>query len=145
MMLLTPKKTKFSKSFSGKKMTKKTTIPKKCSFRFSNYCIIANQAGVLTNFQIEAIRRLLRRLLKKKAQLFFRLIIDKPVTKKPNEVRLGKGKGNVKYWAYFVKKGDIMWEIKFINQNEINSIINNVRYKLPIEIFISNQQKRWIL
>jgi large subunit ribosomal protein L16 len=77
--------------------------------------------------------------------LFFRLIIDKPVTKKPNEVRLGKGKGNVKYWAYFVKKGDIMWEIKFINQNEINSIINNVRYKLPIEIFISNQQKRWIL
>jgi len=78
-------------------MTKKTTITKKCSFRFSNYCIIANQAGVLTNFQIEAIRRLLRRLLKKKAQLFFRLIINKSITKKPNEVRLGKGKGNVKY------------------------------------------------
>jgi len=95
-MLLAPKKTKFNKSFTGKKMTK-TIKTKKSEIRFSTYCLIANQSGIITNFQIESIRRLLRRLLKKKAQLFFRLVLDKPITKKPNEVRLGKGKGNLKY------------------------------------------------
>jgi large subunit ribosomal protein L16 len=143
-MLLAPKKTKFNKSFSGRKMTK-TIKSKNSEFRFSTYCLIANQSGILTNFQVESIRRLLRRLLKKKAQLFFRLILNKPITKKPNEVRLGKGRGNVKYWAYFLKKGDIIWEIKFVNQTASNSIINSVRHKLPIKSFILNRQKRWIL
>ena len=69
-MLLAPKKTKFNKSFSGRKMTK-TIKSKNSEFRFSTYCLIANQSGILTNFQVESIRRLLRRLLKKKAQLFF--------------------------------------------------------------------------
>ena len=65
--------------------------------RFSNFCIVANQSGILANFQIEAARRFFRRFLKKKAQLFFRLVMVRPITKKPNEVRLGKGKANVKY------------------------------------------------
>jgi len=95
-MLLAPKKYKFSKSFSGKKITKKN-YNKKPIIRFSNICFVAEQSGFLTNFQLEALRRFLRRYLKKKAQIFFRLFVTTPITKKPNEVRLGRGKGGLKY------------------------------------------------
>jgi len=96
LMLLAPKKNRYMKPFSGKKITKKV-INRKAQLKFSNICIIANQSGFLTNFQIESIRRFLRRFLKKRAQLFFRLTMTRAITKKPNEVRLGKGKANVKY------------------------------------------------
>ena len=66
-------------------------------YSFANLSIIAEQSGFLTNFQIEALRRFLRRYLKKKAQLFFRIFVNRPITKKPNEVRLGRGKGGLKY------------------------------------------------
>jgi large subunit ribosomal protein L16 len=65
--------------------------------QFANFCIVANQSGIITNFQMESIRRYLRRYLKKKAQIFFRIFPNTPITKKPNEVRLGRGKGNLKY------------------------------------------------
>ena len=70
---------------------------KSTSINFANLCIVAEQSGTLTNFQLEALRRFLRRYLKKKAQLFFRLFVSRPITKKPNEVRLGRGKGGLKY------------------------------------------------
>jgi len=95
-MLLFPKKTKFSKSFSGKKLIK-DKIKKHVIQRFSNTCLIACESGIITNFQIESVRRFLRRYLKKKAQIFFRIFPNLPITKKPNEVRLGRGKGPLKY------------------------------------------------
>lgn len=95
-MLLLPKNTKYSKSFSSKKV-KKLNNNKKTIMRFSNNSLISYEAGIITNFQLESLRRYLRRLLKKKAQIFFRLVVTRPITKKPNEVRLGKGKGNAKY------------------------------------------------
>ena len=67
------------------------------SNRFGNIALIAKESGKITNFQIESIRRFLRRFLKKKAQIFFRVFPNVPVTKKPNDVRLGRGKGNIKY------------------------------------------------
>jgi large subunit ribosomal protein L16 len=95
-MLLFPKKTKYSKNFSGKKITR-SHINKIAQPLFSNFYLVANQSGIITNFQMEAVRRFLRRFLKKKAQLFFRIFPNTPITKKPNEVRLGRGKGNLKY------------------------------------------------
>ena len=95
-MLLFPKKPKYLKSFSNKKIfsnnLKKDKIP-----RFSRIGLIAKQAGFVPSFQIEAIRLFLRRFLKKRGQLFFRIFPNQPITKKPNEVRLGRGKGNLKY------------------------------------------------
>ena len=67
------------------------------TIKFSNFGLIAKQAGIIPNFQIEAIRLFIRRLVKKRAQLFFRIFPNQPITKKPNEVRLGRGKGNLKY------------------------------------------------
>ena len=68
------------------------------------------------NFQMEAIRLFLRRLLKKRAQIFFRVFPDQPITKKPNEVRLGRGKGSFKYWSFFAKKGNVIVEISGYNK-----------------------------
>ena len=59
--------------------------------------LVAAESGKVTNFQLEALRRFLRRFLKKKAQIFFRVFPSVPITKKPNDVRLGRGKGNLKY------------------------------------------------
>jgi len=95
-MLLQPKKLKYSKSFSGKKI-----LANKCNMfrynKFSNISLIAVESGRITNFQIEATKRFLKRFFKKKAQVFFRVFPSTPITKKPNDVRLGRGKGNIKY------------------------------------------------
>ena len=96
MMLLMPKKNKYNKSFSSKKIMSKQTKIHKVN-RFSNLSLVASEAGYLTNYQLEAIRRFIRRLIKKKAKLFFCIFPNKPITKKPNEVRLGRGKANASY------------------------------------------------
>jgi len=95
-MLLFPKKPKFLKSFANKRITG-NVLKNRNIFRFSRIGLISNEAGFVPNFQIEAIRLFLRRQLKKRAQLFFRIFPAQPITKKPNEVRLGRGKGNFKY------------------------------------------------
>jgi large subunit ribosomal protein L16 len=95
-MLLFPKKPKFLKSFSGKKGSR-ITNSKILNLRFGNVAIIANENGKITNFQLEALRRFLKKVFKKKAQLFFRFFPQLAITKKPNDIRQGRGKGNVKY------------------------------------------------
>jgi large subunit ribosomal protein L16 len=95
-MLIFPKKPKFVKTFSGKKLLPKTTN-KNAKIRFGYYCLIAKESGFLTNFQMEAIRKLLRRSLRKRGQIFFKLFPSIPITKKPSETRLGRGKGKFKY------------------------------------------------
>ena len=94
-MLLFPKKPKFLKSFSNKKFT--GHLNKKNSLKFSFVSIVSKENGFIPNFQMEAIRLYLRKMIKKKAQLFFRFFPNQPITKKPNEVRLGRGKGGLKY------------------------------------------------
>jgi large subunit ribosomal protein L16 len=143
-MLLMPKRIKFSKDFSARKKMKKTS--KNDQFiRFSNLCLIANQSGMITSFHLESIRRFLRRSLKKKAQLFFRFFPDTPITKKPNEVRLGRGKANSIFWAYFVKKGEVILELNSAKPNIILSSLTAARIKLPIKSFFFSRKLRWIL
>ena len=84
------------KSFSGKKIMP-VTSSKTSLNKYGNIALVADESGKITNFQMESIRRFLRRFLKKKAQIFFRVFPNTPITKKPNDVRLGRGKGNVKY------------------------------------------------
>jgi len=95
-MLLAPKKPKYTKNFSAykavTKVTKKTIMP-----RFGSFCLIADEVGYITNFQIEGLRRFLRRSFKKRGQLFFKIFPYLPITKKQAEVRLGRGKGKPKY------------------------------------------------
>lgn len=142
-MLLFPKKTKFSKSFSGKKITTKQFQKQKAN-RFANLALTTLEAGSISNFQLEAIRRFLRRFLKKKAQIFFRIFPNIPITKKPNEVRLGRGRGSVAYWTSHLKKGATIVEVKGLNENIVARYLKAVRVKISLKTTVVNRKKRWI-
>jgi large subunit ribosomal protein L16 len=140
-MLLFPKKPKFLKSFANKQVTahskKINTI-----YRFSRVGLMSCEAGFIPNFQIEAARLFLRKLLKKRAQLFFRIYPAQPITKKPSEVRLGRGKGNLKYWAFYIKKGNVLLELNGHNTKQLTLALTAVKYKLSIKTYVYNQQSR---
>ena len=144
MMFLFPKKSKFIKSFSAKKLTAKTVAKVKSNI-YGNISLIANETGKITNFQIESIRRFLRRFLKKKAQIFFRMFPNTPITKKPNDIRLGRGKGNLKYWACLVKKGTTLVEIRSFDDVLTKKSLLASQIKLSTKTFTFNRQLRWIL
>lgn len=140
-MLLFPKKPKFLKSFSNKKVV--TSHKKQDNMlRFSKLGLIAKEAGFIPNYQIEAIRLFLRRLLKKRAQIFFRVFPNQPITKKPNEVRLGRGKGNFKYWTYYAKEGKIIIEVTGQNVKLLTLALCAIKYKLTVKSYIYNQKFR---
>ena len=143
-MLLFPKKTKFSKSFSGKKVMT-DSVSTSGGNKYGNIALVANETGKVTNFQLESIRRFLRRFLKKKAQIFFRVFPNVPITKKPNDVRLGRGKGNLKYWACLVKKGTILVEIRSFDDTLTHKVLKASQIKLSTKTFTFNRQLRWIL
>tara|TARA_B110000444_G_C18838470_1_gene597472 strand:+ start:260 stop:679 length:420 start_codon:yes stop_codon:yes gene_type:complete len=139
-MFLSPKNPKYTKSFSRKKQA---TFKKKTNkMIFGDFCLIASESGKITNFQMESLRRFLRRFLKKKAKIFFRIFPNMPITKKPNEVRLGRGKGPLKYWACFVNKGDCLLEIKGANSLLAKKILLDAKIKLPIKCFFHNKFNR---
>ena len=140
-MLLYPKNPRYTKAFSNRKIIKTDKIHNNKT-KFAKLSIIAKEAGLISNYQIESIRLFLRRFLKKRAQLFFRIFPNQSITKKPNEIRLGRGKGNLKYWAFFVKKNTIMIEISGQNTKLINSAIHKIKNKLRIKTFLCNQQFR---
>ena len=144
LMLLFPKKPKYLKSFSNRAITSNNKKLFNIA-RFSRVSLIANEAGFIPNFQIEALRLFLRRLLKKRAQLFFRIFPHQSITKKPNEVRLGRGKGNFKYWTHYVKKGKVILEISGRDVNVITLALAAVKYKIGVKSYIYNKQFRWIL
>jgi len=95
-MLLFPKKPKYLTTFSNRKVVANYK-KKHNTILFSNIALIAKSSGFIPNYQIESIRLFLRRLLKKQAQIFICFFPNQPITKKPNETRLGRGKGNFKY------------------------------------------------
>jgi len=95
-MLLLPKQSKYLKSFSNKKLTNNCSTQQH-KLKYSHLSLISKQSGFISNRKIEAMRLFLRRYLKKKAQIYYCFYPSSPITKKPNEVRLGRGKGNVKF------------------------------------------------
>jgi large subunit ribosomal protein L16 len=94
-MMLMPKKSKYLKPFTNKKIIKHNK--KQNNLKFAKICLISAEAGFIPNFQISAIKLFLRKNLKKRGQIFIRLFPNQPITKKANETRLGRGKGNLKY------------------------------------------------
>ena len=143
-MLLFPKKPKFFKNFSNRKIVNNSKN-KKNILKYSKISLIVKEATFIPNFQIETIRLFLRRYLKKRAQIFFRIFPNQPITKKPNEVRLGRGKGNFKYWAYYIKQNTVFIEISGSNLKIITFIISIIKYKLAVKTYVFNKKFRWIL
>jgi large subunit ribosomal protein L16 len=128
--MLMPKKTKFRKVQKGrlKGLSKGAR-----ELNFGEFGLKAIEPARLTAQQIEAVRVTISRGLKKDGRVFLRVFPDKPVTKKPAETRMGKGKGNPEFWVAAVKRGRIMFEIGGLPENEAKELLRLAAYKLPMK------------
>ena len=100
---------------------------------FGEYGLQAVEPGWITAQQIESIRVTLSRRLKKVGQLYFRIFPDKPISKKPAETRMGKGKGNVEFWVAVVKRERVLFEISGIPEDKAKDMLRVAACKLPLK------------
>jgi large subunit ribosomal protein L16 len=128
--MLFPKKTKYKKQFKGKLIGQTT---KGNQIIFGSYGLKALQEARLTARQIEATRRTLMRKMKRMGFLWLRVFPDTPVTSKPTENRMGKGKGSISFWVAKIKKGQILYEISGFPFEEAKKIFTSGSKKLPIQ------------
>ena len=128
--MLMPKKTKYRKVQRG---TMKGLTKGAKTLAFGEYGLEAVEPAWVTAQQIEAIRVTITRKLKKVGKLFIRMFPDKPVTQKPAETRMGKGKGNPELWVSVVKRGRIICELSGLNEIEAKEVLKSATYKLPMK------------
>jgi large subunit ribosomal protein L16 len=128
--MLQPKKTKFRKQFKGRihGVAKGGT-----DLDFGAYGLKAQEPARVTARQIEAARRAITRHMKRAGRVWIRIFPDVPVTKKPTEVRMGKGKGSVEFWAAKVKPGRIMFEVDGVSKVIAEEALLLAAAKLPIK------------
>ncbi len=128
--MLQPKRTKFRKQHKGriKGLAKGGT-----DLNFGSYGLKALEPERITSRQIEATRRAITRAMKRAGRVWIRIFPDVPVSKKPTEVRMGKGKGSPEYWAARVKPGRIMFEIDGVSEEVAREALSLGAAKLPIK------------
>jgi large subunit ribosomal protein L16 len=136
--MLMPKKTKWRKAQRGR-LTGQTKGAK--TVLFGDYGLMATESSWITARQIEALRVAVNRHLKKVGKSYLRLFPDKPISKKPAETRMGKGKGNPEFWVAVVKRGRIIVELGAgVPRNEAKQILESAAHKLPIKTkFVEKQ------
>lgn len=127
--MLQPKRTKYRKQQKGKNRGL-ATVGNKVSF--GEYGLKAVTRGRITSRQIEAARRAITREVKRGAKIWIRIFPDKPITKKPLEVRQGKGKGNVEYWVALVQPGRMLYEIQGVDESLAREALRLAAAKLPV-------------
>lgn len=132
--MLQPKRTKFRKQHKGRNRGK-ATVGNKVSF--GEYGLKATTRGRVTARQIEAARRAITRHVKRGANIWIRIFPDKPITKKPLEVRQGKGKGNVEYWVAQVQPGRMLYEIQGVDEELAREAFRLAAAKLPVQTTFS--------
>jgi large subunit ribosomal protein L16 len=128
--MLAPKKVKHRKMFKGRM---KGTAYRGSTLDFGTYGLKATECGRITSRQIEAARIALTRHVKRGGKLWIRMFPDKPITKKPAETRMGKGKGSPEYWVMVVKPGRILYEIEGVNEETAREALRLAAHKLPIK------------
>ena len=128
--MLLPKRTKYRKAHKGRihGNAKGGTI-----LNFGAYGLKAMQPERITSRQIEAARRAITRHIKRQGRVWIRIFPDLPVTQKPTEVRMGKGKGAVEYWACRVKPGRILFEVDGVPEDVAKEALYKASAKLPIK------------
>ena len=127
--MLQPKRTKFRKKQKGRV---KGIAQKGHTISFGSFGIKSLEAGWITSRQIEAARIAVTRKMKREGQVWIRIFPDKPVTKKPAEVRMGKGKGAPEYWVAVVKPGTIMFEAGGVTTDLAKEALRLAAQKLPV-------------
>ncbi len=124
-----PKKVKFRKTQKG---TMKGKAYRGSEVSFGQYGLKALEPGWVTSRQIEAARVAITRHVKRGSKLWIRIFPDKPITKKPAETRMGKGKGNLEYWVAVVKPGRILYEMSGVPEDVAREALRLASHKLPI-------------
>lgn len=128
--MLMPRKTKYRKVQRG---SMKGLSKGARTVAFGTYGLQAVEPAWLTAQQIEAMRVTISRKLKKVGKLILRVFPDKPVTKKPAETRMGKGKGNPEVWVAVVKRERVICEIEGLSQKDSKELLRLAAYKLPMK------------
>ncbi len=127
--MLAPKRVKYRKQMKGRNRGK---AHRGNTVSFGNYGLMAMTAGWVTNRQIEAARVALTRTMKRGGKVWIRIFPDKPLTKKPAETRMGKGKGNPEYWVAVVKPGRVMFEVEGVPEQLARRGLDLASAKLPV-------------
>ncbi|QVL50666.1 MAG: 50S ribosomal protein L16 [Thiocapsa sp.] len=128
--MLQPKRTKFRKQHKGRNRGLAQSGNK---VSFGDFGLKAVGRGRLTARQIEAARRAITRKVKRGGKLWIRVFPDKPISKKPLEVRMGKGKGNVEYWVALVQPGLVLYEIEGVTEELAREAFELAAAKLPVQ------------
>ena len=135
--MLQPKRTKFRKQQKGRN---RGLAQRGNTVAFGEYGLKATGRGRITARQIEAARRAMTRYVKRGGKIWIRIFPDKPITKKPLEVRQGKGKGNVEYWVAQIQPGRVLYEMEGVNEDIAREAFRLAAAKLPIATtFVSRQ------
>ena len=128
--MLEPKKIKYRRHHRGNRRGMAT---RGNNVAFGTYGLKAMEAGWITARQIEASRIVISRIVRKLGKMWIRIFPDKPVTAKPAETRMGKGKGALEYWVASVKPGRILFEIEGVDRAMAEEAFRNAGHKLPIK------------
>jgi large subunit ribosomal protein L16 len=136
--MLSPKKVKFRKQQKGKM---RGTARRGCNLNFGEFGLQATDCGFISSKQIEAARIAMTRHVKRGGKIWIRIFPDKPITKKPAEVRMGKGKGSPEGWVAVIKPGRVLYEMAGVSKEMAQEALRLAAYKLPIKTrFIERSQ-----
>jgi large subunit ribosomal protein L16 len=128
--MLQPKRTKYRKQHKGRNRGVANNGNK---VSFGEYGLKAVERGRITARQIEAARRAINRHIKRGGKVWIRIFPDKPISNKPLEVRMGKGKGNVEYWVALVQPGKMLYEMEGVSKELAEEAFTLASAKLPIK------------
>jgi len=128
--MLQPRRTKFRKVH---KMKMKGNAQRGNQLAYGTFGIKATEGAWITARQIEAARIAATRYMKREGQLWIKIFPDKPITKKPAEVRMGKGKGNVEYWVALIQPGKVLYEMDGVPEELAREAFGLAAAKLPIK------------
>jgi large subunit ribosomal protein L16 len=128
-----PKKTKYKKYQKGRLKLKTNSL---LSLNFGSFGLKSLESGCIKSSQIEAVRRNIKRKIKKFGKIWINIFPNFPITSKPSEVRMGKGKGNVNYWVSKISPGQILFEVSGQDQQLIKDSLKSASNKLSVKTFI---------
>ena len=139
-MPVMPKRTKYRKMQKGRNRGRAT---RGNMVTDGEYGLQATEAGLITANQIESARIAMTRFIKRGGKVWIKIFPDKPISKKPAETRMGKGKGAVEYWVAPVKPGRVMFEIAGIPEDVAKEALRLAMHKLPIKTkFVAREEKQ---
>ncbi len=135
--MLAPKRVKYRKTFKGRT---KGIARRGNTVAFGEYGLMSLSPGWISNRQIEAARVAMTRHMKRGGKVWIRIFPDKPITKKPAETRMGKGKGNPESWVAVVRPGRVMFEVEGVEEDVARRAMQLAAAKLPVRTRIVNRE-----